>query len=105
MTPMGEIYGIFREMKPILPYRSMVRLLRRSALRVIFALFVLCITVGLCVFYARFMDNPVLSKTELKYSRGLFETAAGRLYVNPGIGTYYWPVRFLCRPEITIIEL
>ena len=40
-----------------------------------------------------------------KYDRGLFETPAGPLYVNVGIGTYDTPVRFLCRPEIVVIEL
>ena len=39
------------------------------------------------------------------YDRGLFETKGGPLYVNPGIGTFQLPVRFLCRPEITLIEV
>jgi predicted MPP superfamily phosphohydrolase len=39
-----------------------------------------------------------------EYDRGLFQTQAGPLYVNPGIGTYYRNIRFLCRPEITVIE-
>ena len=38
------------------------------------------------------------------YDRGLFQTPAGPLYVNPGIGTYYLDARFRCRPEITVIE-
>lgn len=40
-----------------------------------------------------------------RYDLGLFKTPAGPLYVNPGLGTFYRDVRFLCRPEITIIEL
>jgi len=52
-----------------------------------------------------FIGNPVLSETDSKYARGLFHTEAGLLYVNSGIGTFFWPVRFLCRPEITVIEL
>ncbi len=52
-----------------------------------------------------FVGNPVLSDGDRTYLRGLFDTDAGPLYVNPGIGTFYWPVRFRCRPEITIIEL
>ena len=36
------------------------------------------------------------------YDLGLFHTPAGPLYVNPGLGTLR-PVRFLCRPEITVI--
>ena len=40
-----------------------------------------------------------------EYDMGLFETASGPLYVNPGIGWFPWPIRFNCRPEITVIEL
>jgi len=39
------------------------------------------------------------------YQRGLYETPAGPLYVNPGIGTWMIPVRFCCRPELTLIEI
>jgi hypothetical protein len=39
------------------------------------------------------------------YSRGLYETPGGPLYVNPGIGTFLLNVRFACRPEITIFEI
>ncbi len=39
-----------------------------------------------------------------KYEKGLYETKAGTLYVNPGIGSYGIPLRILCRPEITVIE-
>ena len=38
------------------------------------------------------------------YDRGLFETPAGPLHVNPGIGFWYLRVRLFCRPEITLIE-
>ncbi len=40
-----------------------------------------------------------------KYEVGMFETAGGPLYVNPGIGYFYMNVRFNCRPEITVFEL
>ena len=40
-----------------------------------------------------------------KYDLGLYQTKAGPLYVNSGIGTWYMPVRFNCRPEITVIEV
>jgi predicted MPP superfamily phosphohydrolase len=40
-----------------------------------------------------------------QYEIGMFRTAAGPLYVNPGIGWYPWPIRFNCRPEITVFEL
>ena len=35
----------------------------------------------------------------------LFHTAAGPLYVNPGIGWFPVPIRFNCRPEITVFEM
>lgn len=38
------------------------------------------------------------------YDLGLFKTKAGPLYVNPGIGTFYLPVRTWCQPEISVIE-
>lgn len=40
-----------------------------------------------------------------QYDFGRFDTAAGPLYVNPGIGWYPVPIRFNCRPEITVFEL
>jgi len=39
------------------------------------------------------------------YDLGWFETRAGPLYVNPGIGTFFADVRFLCRPEVTLFEV
>jgi uncharacterized protein len=40
-----------------------------------------------------------------KYEMGLFQTKAGPLYVNPGIGYFYLNIRFNCRPEITVLEV
>ena len=40
-----------------------------------------------------------------EYDLGLFHTPAGPLYVNPGIGWYPVPIRFNCRPEITVFEI
>lgn len=40
-----------------------------------------------------------------EYDMGLFQTANGPLYVNPGIGWFPVPIRFRCRPEITVIEI
>ena len=51
-----------------------------------------------------FVGIPFLAESDKVYLRGLFHTKAGALYVNPGIGTYYWPIRFRCRPEITVIK-
>jgi predicted MPP superfamily phosphohydrolase len=39
------------------------------------------------------------------YDLGLFQTAAGPLYVNAGIGYFYVDVRFNCRPELTVVEI
>jgi hypothetical protein len=40
-----------------------------------------------------------------KFELGLFQTPAGPMYVNPGIGYFYANVRFCCRPEITVFEV
>lgn len=41
-----------------------------------------------------------------EFDMGLFQTASGPLYVNPGIGYIYdYKFRFNCRPEITVIEI
>ena len=40
-----------------------------------------------------------------QFDMGLYQTPAGPLYVNPGIGCFYLNVRFCCRPEITLIEI
>jgi uncharacterized protein len=39
------------------------------------------------------------------YEMGLYQTQAGPLYVNPGIGTFLVPICLWCRPEITVVEL
>lgn len=39
------------------------------------------------------------------YDLGLFQTKIGSLYVNSGIGTFFLPIRFFCRPEISLIEM
>lgn len=39
------------------------------------------------------------------YDMGLFQTPSGPLYVNAGIGEFYFRVRFRCRPEITVVEI
>jgi predicted MPP superfamily phosphohydrolase len=40
-----------------------------------------------------------------RYDMGLFHTASGPLYVNPGLGWFPVSIRFNCRPEITVFEL
>jgi hypothetical protein len=40
-----------------------------------------------------------------RYQMGLYHVPPGPLYVNPGIGWIGTPVRFNCRPEITVFEI
>jgi predicted MPP superfamily phosphohydrolase len=40
-----------------------------------------------------------------EYDLGLFQTKSGPLYVTSGIGWFPVPIRFNCRPEITVIEI
>ena len=40
-----------------------------------------------------------------RFEMGMFETAAGPMYVNPGIGYFYANIRFCCRPEVTTFEI
>ncbi|MEW6160106.1 MAG: metallophosphoesterase [Verrucomicrobiota bacterium] len=40
-----------------------------------------------------------------QFEMGLYQTASGPLYVNPGIGYFYFNARFCCRPEVTLIEI
>ena len=39
------------------------------------------------------------------YQMGTYSTPAGPLHVSAGLGTFFLPVRFYCRPEITLIEI
>jgi len=48
---------------------------------------------------------PILPGRVGSYDRGPFDTPAGPLYVNPGLGTWYLRLRFCCRPEVTLIEI
>lgn len=40
-----------------------------------------------------------------RYNLGLYQTPSGPLYVGAGIGWFWLPIRFNCRPEITVIEI
>jgi hypothetical protein len=40
-----------------------------------------------------------------RYEIGMFQLPAGPLYMNPGIGWLSTPIRFNCRPEITVFEI
>lgn len=52
-----------------------------------------------------FYGPPIVPFGVDEYDMGFFHTAAGPLYVNPGIGWYPVPIRFNCRPEVTVIEV
>lgn len=47
----------------------------------------------------------ILPRLGRKYPSGLYQIEALWLYTNRGIGTAYLPIRFNCRPEVTVVEL
>lgn len=47
---------------------------------------------------------PYLPSGVNRYIAGLYQTPAGTLYVGRGLGTSLLPVRFNCRPELTVIR-
>jgi len=51
-----------------------------------------------------FLIHMSNSANKSPYMRGLFDSGKTKMYVNRGIGTTNIPVRFLCRPEITVFE-
>lgn len=52
-----------------------------------------------------FLGPVVLPELGKKYVEGFFQRGQTRLYVNRGLGTVGMPVRFMCRPEITVFTL
>ncbi len=40
-----------------------------------------------------------------RYDQGRFDSLGGPLYVNVGVGTLFLPVRFNCRPELTVVGI
>jgi len=44
-------------------------------------------------------------KHGIRYSAGMYEVDTLKLYVNVGLGTVTLPIRFNCRPEITLFTL
>jgi len=51
-----------------------------------------------------FYGAPLLPVRNRQYDAGLFSVGQKRLYVNRGLG-YLRPIRFNCRPEITLFTL
>ncbi|TMV51003.1 metallophosphoesterase [Paenibacillus mesophilus] len=54
-----------------------------------------------------FYENKFVPKYAKKYVMGLYTLGDGKLqlYVNRGIGVSEYPVRFRCRPELTVFTL
>jgi len=52
-----------------------------------------------------FVGPLILPPLGQKYVEGFFTVGPTLLYVNRGVGTVGLPVRFLCRPEITLFTL
>ena len=52
-----------------------------------------------------FVGATVLPPLGKKYVEGLFQLGPMKLYVNRGIGTVGMPIRFRCRPEISLHTL
>ncbi len=46
-----------------------------------------------------------LSNYGKQYTKGLFKINSIFLYVNRGVGTSFFPIRFNCPPEVTLIKL
>ncbi|MDY7039765.1 MAG: metallophosphoesterase, partial [Chloroflexota bacterium] len=51
------------------------------------------------------IGSPILPYLGQRYPIGLYHIGELVLYTNRGIGTTYPPVRFNCRPEVTLIVL
>jgi predicted MPP superfamily phosphohydrolase len=53
-----------------------------------------------------FIGAPILPYNVDEYAKGQYQTPAGTLYVNPGIGYIAeYNFRFNCRPEVTVFEV
>ncbi|MDQ0063368.1 metallophosphoesterase [Paenibacillus harenae] len=54
-----------------------------------------------------FIGHLIVPELAMKYPSGLYTLGEGKLllYTNRGIGHSVHPIRFMCRPEITVITL
>jgi predicted MPP superfamily phosphohydrolase len=54
-----------------------------------------------------FIGHLIVPEMAQKYPDGLYELGNGKLllYTNRGVGVSTHPIRFMCRPEITVITL
>lgn len=51
------------------------------------------------------VDELILPRFGKRYPKGLYSKKTSSLYVNRGLGVTSVPTRFLCSPEVTIIEM
>lgn len=52
-----------------------------------------------------FLGSIIVPHGVGRYDYGYYETLGGPLNVNPGVGTFYLPIRFNCRPELTVVTI
>lgn len=52
-----------------------------------------------------FVGPLILPRSVGRYDLGMYRTPSGPLHVNAGLGWFHIPVRFNCRPEITVFEI
>jgi hypothetical protein len=51
------------------------------------------------------LGPPWLPPGSGAYVDGWYQRGAARMHVSRGVGTSILPVRFLCRPEVAVVEL
>lgn len=52
-----------------------------------------------------FIGPLILPHSVGRYDLGMYQTPSGPFHVSAGIGWFHLPVRFNCRPEITVFEI
>jgi predicted MPP superfamily phosphohydrolase len=52
-----------------------------------------------------FLIKKSKAANKSSFMSGLFDRGKTKMYVNRGIGTTHTPIRFFCRPEITVITV
>lgn len=55
--------------------------------------------------YLPFFGAPIKPPQGKLFTRGMYDTPNGAVYVNRGIGTTQLPLRFLSRPQISVINI
>lgn len=52
-----------------------------------------------------FVGPLILPRSVGRYDLGMYQTPSGPFHVSAGLGWFHIPVRFNCRPEITVFEI